>query len=178
MDEDDIRKVVSSSIGKSIENMDAVCALMEHDEANILLSLFVDKMCDAKRMIKIHRNSFEDMVAELPVGTIISTKKITAEYITRFVRSMQNSFGSNVEALYGLMDGRVEALEFNVGEDARVTWGALKDLKIRKNTLICCINRQGTIIRPGGNDRIESGDSVVVVTTEKGLNSIDDILTQ
>ncbi|MBR0146578.1 MAG: Trk system potassium transporter TrkA [Eubacterium sp.] len=161
---------------ESIDDMDAVCALMGQDEANILLSLYVDKISDAKRMIKIHRNSYEDMVAELPVGTIISTKKITAEYITRFVRSMQNSFGSNVEALYRLMDGRVEALEFNVGEEAKVTWGTLKDLKIRKNTLICCINRKGRIIRPGGNDKIEEGDSVVVVTTERGLNSIDDIL--
>ena len=163
-------------IEESIEDMDAVCCLMGQDEANILLSLYVDKISDAKRMIKIHRNSYEDMVAELPVGTIISTKKITAEYITRFVRSMQNSFGSNVEALYRLMDGRVEALEFNVGEDAKVTWGTLKDLRIRKNTLICCINRKGRIIRPGGNDKIDEGDSVVVVTTERGLNSIDDIL--
>ena len=161
---------------ESVEKVDAVCALMEHDEANILLSLFVGKVCDAKRMIKIHRNSFEDMVDELPVGTIISTKKITAEYITRFVRSMQNSVGSNVEALYRLMDGRVEAMEFNVGEEAKVTWGTLKDLSIRKNTLICCINRRGRIIRPGGNDKIEEGDSVVVVTTQRGLNSIDDIL--
>lgn len=163
-------------VEESIEDMDAVCALMGQDEANILLSLYVDKISDAKRMIKIHRDSYEDMVSELPVGTIISTKKITAEYITRFVRSMQNSYGSNVEALYRLMDGRVEAMEFNVGQDAKVTWGTLKDLEIRKNTLICCINRQGKIIRPGGNDRIEPGDSVVVVTTEKGLNSIDDIL--
>ncbi len=163
---------------ESIDEIDAVCALMGQDESNILLSLYVDKISDAKRMIKIHRNSYEDMVADLPVGTIISTKKITAEYITRFVRSMQNSYGSNVEALYRLMDGRVEALEFNVGEDARVTWGSLKDLKIRKNTLICCINRRGRIIRPAGNDRIEAGDSVVVVTTERGLNSIDDILVQ
>ncbi len=163
-------------VEESIEDMDAVCALMGQDEANILLSLYVDKISDAKRMIKIHRNSYEDMVSELPVGTIISTKKITAEYITRFVRSMQNSYGSNVEALYRLMDGRVEAMEFNVGQDAKVTWGTLKDLEIRKNTLICCINRQGKIIRPGGNDRIEPGDSVVVVTTERGLNSIDDIL--
>ncbi len=165
-------------VEESIEEMDAVCALMGQDESNILLSLYVNNISDAKRMIKIHRNSYEDMVAELPVGTIISTKKITAEYITRFVRSMQNSYGSNVEALYRLMDGRVEAMEFNVGQDARVTWGTLKDLQIKKNTLICCINRQGKIIRPGGNDRIESGDSVVIVTTQRGLNTIDDILSQ
>ena len=161
---------------ESIEEMDAVCALMGQDEANILLSLYVDKICQAKKMIKIHRDSYEDMVSELPVGTIISTKKITAEYITRFVRSMQNSVGSDVEALYRLMDGRVEALEFNVGPDAKVTWASLKDLKIRNNTLICCINRKGKIIRPAGNDRMEAGDSVVVVTTEHGVNGIDDIL--
>ena len=163
-------------VEESIEEMDAVCALMGSDEANILLSLYVDKVSDAKRMIKIHRDSYEDMVADLPVGTIISTKKITSEYITRFVRSMNNSADSNVEALYRLMDGRVEALEFNVGEDSRVTWAAIRELNIRKNTLICCINREGKIIRPAGNDRIRKGDSVVVVTTEHGLNGVDDIL--
>ena len=161
---------------ESIEEMDAVCALMGQDEANILLSLYVDKICQAKKMIKIHRDSYEDMVSELPVGTIISTKKITAEYITRFVRSMQNSVGSDVEALYRLMDGRVEALEFNLGTDSKVTWASQKDMRIRNNTLICCINRKGKIIRPAGNDRMEAGDSVVVVTTEHGVNGIDDIL--
>lgn len=161
---------------ESIEDMDAVCCLMGQDEANILLSLYVSKISDAKKMIKIHRDSYEDMVGDLPVGTIISTKRITAEYITRFVRSMQNSVGSNVEALYRLMDGRVEALEFNVGKDSQVTHAAIRELKIRKNTLICCINRKGAIIRPGGNDRIAAGDSVVVVTTEHGVNGIDDIL--
>jgi len=163
-------------VEESIEEMDAVCALMGSDEANILLSLYVDKVSNAKKMIKIHRDSYEDMVADLPVGTMISTKKITSEYITRFVRSMNNSADSNVEALYRLMDGRVEALEFNVGEDSRVTWAALRELDIRKNTLICCINRGGKIIRPAGNDRIQKGDSVVVVTTEHGLNGVDDIL--
>ncbi len=163
---------------ENIEDMDAVCGLMEQDEENILLSLYVDKVSSAKRMIKIHRDSYENMVEELPVGTIISTKKITADYITRFVRSMQNSVGSDVEALYRLLDGRVEALEFNVGEDSRVTLAALKDLQIRKNTLICCIHRDGRIIRPGGNDRIRVGDSVVIVTTEQGVNGIDDILVK
>jgi len=161
---------------ESIEDMDAVCCLMGQDEANILLSLYISKISNAKKMIKIHRDSYEDMVGDLPVGTIISTKRITAEYITRFVRSMQNSVGSNVEALYRLMDGRVEALEFNVGKESQVTQASIKELKIRKNTLICCINRKGAIIRPGGNDRIAAGDSVVVVTTEHGVNGIDDIL--
>ncbi|MBR1674668.1 MAG: Trk system potassium transporter TrkA [Eubacterium sp.] len=161
---------------ESIEDMDAVCALMDSDEANILLALFVRKETEAKMMTRVHRNSYEDMVAEMPVGKIISTKKITAEYITRYVRSMQNSLGSDVETLYHMMDGRVEGLEFNVGAGSKVAGIKLKDLRIIPNTLICCISRGRYVIIPGGNDSIEVGDSVIVVTTRKGLNDIDEII--
>ena len=44
------------------------------------------------------------------------------------------------------------------------------------NTLVCSINRRGKIIRPGGRDTLELGDSVVVVTTHKGLTSIQGIV--
>ena len=161
---------------ESIEDMDAVCALTDGDEANILLALFVRKETEAKMMTRVHRNSYEDMVAEMPIGKIISTKKITAEYITRYVRSMQNSLGSDVETLYHMMDGRVEGLEFNVGPGSKAAGIKLKDMKIIPNTLICCISRGNYVIIPGGNDSIEVGDSVIVVTTRKGLNDIDEMI--
>lgn len=161
---------------ESIEDMDAVCCLMHQDEANILLSLYLSNMNKKIKFItKVHRNSYEDLVTALPVGNIISTKKITSDYIARYVRSMQNSMGSEVEALYRIMDGRVEALELIVGEDFDKTGVELKDLSIADNTLICCINRKGKIIRPGGKDTMEFGDSVVVVTTNN-INSIHDII--
>ena len=161
---------------ESVTDMDAVCSLMHSDEANILLSLFASKNTDAKVMTRVHRKSYEDMVSEMPVGNIISTKKITAEYIARYIRSMQNSVGSAVETLYRMMGGRVEGLEFSVGSSSILAGTALKNMTIIPNTLICCIYRNRKVIIPGGNDTIEVGDSVIVVTTKKGLNDIDDIL--
>lgn len=164
-------------IQESVEDMDAVCALMHQDEANILLSLYLNKVNPKLKIItKVHRNSYEDLVTGLPVGNIVSTKGITADYITRYVRSMQNSMGSDVEALYRIMDGRVEALELNVGEDFEYTGVELRDLRLRENILICRINRRGTIIRPAGRDTLEKGDSVVIVTTTSGINSIREIV--
>ena len=93
---------------ESVEDMDAVCGLLHSDEANILLSLYLNKLNpDIKVITKVHRNSYEDIVNELPVGNKISTKGITADYIARYVRSMQNSIGSEVESLYRIMNGRV-----------------------------------------------------------------------
>jgi trk system potassium uptake protein TrkA len=162
---------------ESVEDMDAVCGLLHSDEANILLSLYLNKLNpDIKVITKVHRNSYEDIVNELPVGTKISTKGITADYIARYVRSMQNSIGSEVESLYRIMDGRVEALELSIGDDFQWAGTELKDLSLIDNTLICRINRRGKIIRPGGRDTLEKGDSVVVVTTNKNINGIKEII--
>jgi len=162
---------------ESVEDMDAVCGLLHSDEANILLSLYLNKLNpDIKVITRVHRNSYEDIVNELPVGNKVSTKDITADYIARYVRSMQNSIGSEVESLYRIMDGRVEALELSVGEDFAWTGIELRNLKLIDNTLICRINRHGRIIRPAGKDTLEKGDSVVLVTSNKNINGIKEII--
>ena len=127
-------------------------------------------------MTRIHRDSYEELVSELPVGQTVATKKITSDYIVRYIRAMQNSLGSEVETLYRLVDGRVEAREFNIGSGFIGSGKSLKDLPLISGTLICCIYRGGKIIRPGGNDCLEAGDSVVLVTTHKGINSLDEII--
>ena len=47
---------------------------------------------------------------------------------------------------------------------------------MKKNLLICCIIRGSKIITPRGKDMILVGDTVIVVTTNQGLNDIHDIM--
>ncbi len=162
---------------ENIADADAVVALTNSDEENVLLSLFVNKLSKAKRIVKITRESFMEVIDEMPVGNIVSPKNITAEYIIRYVRSRQNSYdSSNVETLYRLVGGKAEALEFVVGSNAKAANKEICELNIRDNTLICSIYRNGKVIRPTGKDKILPKDSVMVVTTKKGLNGIDDIV--
>lgn len=51
------------------------------------------------------------------------------------------------------------------------------ELNLKKNLLVCAIFRNGHIITPSGKDTIESGDGVLIVTTNKGLADITDILS-
>ena len=45
--------------------------------------------------------------------------------------------------------------------------------------LLSCINRRGKIIIPSGNDAIEKGDTVIVVTTaDRFINDLNDILDE
>lgn len=161
---------------EGIKNTDAFVSLTNLDEENIMLSLYANKISSAKIITKINKIDFEEVISDMPIGSIICPKNITAEGIIRYVRSMQNSSEGNMETLYRMMDNRVEALEFIVRENSAVTNTPLMNLNLKENLLICCINRNGRIITPSGKDVILKGDSVVIVTTKLGLNNIRDII--
>ncbi len=146
------------------------------DEENIMLSLYAKSISGAKTITKVHRLDYDKIIDSLDLGSVLYPKNITAEYILQYVRAMQNSIGSNVETLYRLIEGKVEALEFRVNEESRLVGVPLKELQLKENLLIACINRKGIVITPGGQDSIQLGDTVVVVTTNQGFNDLKDIL--
>ena len=161
---------------EGIADTQAFASLTNYDEENILLSLYAKKRSNAKIFTKISRMTYDDIVGEMPLGIIINPKLVTADRILQHVRAMENSKGSNVETLYQLVDNKVEALEFFVRDNARLIGVPLEKLRLKPNLLVSCINRKGRIIIPNGQDHIEVGDTVIIVTTNKGLSDLNDIL--
>lgn len=163
---------------EGLEKADAFAALTDYDEENIMISLFANRKSKAKLITKVDKMGFEKMISDFkfPVGSVITPKHITAEQILKCVRSMKNTVGSNVEAVYRMGDNRVEALEFRVKGKCKVTNIALKNLNFKKDILICSIIRHGKLIIPTGTDEISINDTVIIVTKLKGLKNIEDIL--
>lgn len=161
---------------EGISDAEAFVSLTNMDEENLVLSLFANKVSNAKIITKVDKVSFEEVVEELPIGTIACPKNITAKGILQYVRALRNSYGSNVETLYRMLDDKVEALEFSIKQESKVTNTPLMELNLKKNLLVCAIVRNGTLITPSGKDTILNGDTVIVVTTNKGLTDIKDIL--
>ncbi len=146
------------------------------DEENIMLSLFAKSVSKAKTITKVHRIDYDEIIENLDLGSVLYPKNITAEYILQYVRARQNSIGSNIETLYQLIEDKVEALEFRVSKQSKIVGVPLKELRLKENLLIAGINRKRMSITPGGQDTIEVGDTVVVVTTNQGFHDLEDIL--
>ena len=163
-------------IEAGIEKADAFASLTGLDEENIMMSLYAGSVSDAKLLTKVTRIPFTNVVSQLKVGSVFFPVLIAAENIIRYVRAMQNSYGSNVETLCRIVNNKAEALEFSVKPSSPLIGIPLAELSLQSNTLIGTINRGGEIIIPGGSDTIESGDTVIVVTTNRGLNALEDIL--
>lgn len=161
---------------EGIEYMESFVPLTGVDEENILLTLHAKQVSNAKVITKINRLAFKDVISGLDLGSVIYPRYITSEAIIAYVRAKKNSMDSNIETLYHLFDHRVEAIEFYVYEDSKVTNTPLMSLPLKENLLVCFINRNGSIIIPSGQDSIRKGDSVMVVTTHTGFKDILDIL--
>lgn len=161
---------------EQIDKAGAFVALTNIDEENILLSLFARSVSKGKLVTKINRIDFDHVIERLDLDTVIYPKNITAEIIVRYVRAMKNTIGSNVETLYQLIKGKVEAAEFTICEGSPIIGIPLMDLKFREGVLVAAIVRNRKVILPRGNDRIEDGDAVVIVSNHLGLHDITDIL--
>lgn len=163
---------------EGMERAESFVAVTNMDEENILLSMLVKKKSRAKVVTKINNIAFNEVIGGLDLDTIMCPKNVTAEYIVRFVRAMKNSMGSNVETLYRIIENKAEALEFIIRERSEVVDKPLEQLKIKKNIVVACIYRNRKVIIPRGYDAMQVGDSVIIVTTNTGLNNIDDIISR
>ena len=128
--------------------------------------------------MKNNRLAYADIMNGMGLDSMVSPKTITCSTILRYVRALVNSDGTKVERLYRLMNGRVEALEFIARASDPYIGIPLKNLHIRKNALVAVIARQGKVIVPFGDDKIEEGDHVVIIVCENGIGDLNEVISK
>lgn len=161
---------------EGLGSMDAFVALTGSDEANILLSIFAGQQAVPKVIAKVDRGEHAAMAEKLGLDCIVSPKNIISDVLARYARALQNAGGSKVESLYKIMDDRAEALEFIVTSDFPHANKPLRELKPAAGILIAGIIRGRRTIIPSGEDAIQPGDRVIVLSAEHRLHDLADIV--
>ena len=162
---------------EGLAKTDAFIALSPKDEENAVVSMYAKSQGTGKIITNISTMAYIDLFRGLGLDSIVSPKSSTVSHIIRFVRSMANVRGSEIESLHRLLEDKVEALEFRIKEDiSGITSIPFKELKIRSGVLVACIFRNENMIIPSGDDFMLKGDTVIVVTTESQIKGIKEIL--
>ena len=152
-------------IEEGIRKMDAVVTLTGMDEENLIVSMFADYIGVPKSVTKINRTEYNNVYENKGIDSIVSPKLLTTNEIIRYVRAMDDTTGGSVVTLYRIVDGKAEALEFSIKNDAPYNNISLHKLRLKPNILIASIIRARKVIIPSGNDEIRRGDTVIIVTT-------------
>lgn len=163
---------------EKIKDTDAFVALTGIDEANILMCIVASKMVTSKVVAKVNNKALSKIVSgERLFDSVVSTGSVTAELILQYIRGMENASGTRIRTLHRLMNNKAEVLEFDVQGDVPFINTPLRQLKLKPELLIAGIVRQtGEIVIPSGSDSLQLNDIVIVVTTNKTLHDLNDIM--
>ncbi len=161
---------------ENLSDMGAFVSLTGMDEEN-LISASLAKQYGVKKVIaKINRMNYSVLVKNMGIDNMVSPKVITTNYILRYVRGLQNAMGNPVDTLYRIMGDRVEAIEFTAGETTNILDIPLKKLNIVNGVLLAAIVRKNEIIIPHGNDIIKLKDNVILITKDRKLSDLNEII--
>lgn len=163
---------------ESVENFDAVATLTGVDEENIITSMFLETLGVQKNITKVNRTSLLEIIDTNQFSSIVTPKSIAVDTMMHFIRGRVNAQDSNLDAMHHIANGRIESLQFEIREANKMAGKSLSSLKFKDNILIAAIIRKGKTIYPTGEDVLQVGDKIVVVTFLKNITRIYDLLAR
>ena len=158
-----------------LENCDAFLSLTGLDEMNMITSLYAASQGVRQVITKLGRTENSLLAGGLSLGSIICPRELCGNEIVRYVRAMENQTGAAI-SVHSIADGNAEAVEFLADRNTKNLGVPLKDLKLKENVLLASISHGPRVEIPHGTSMIQAGDSVVVVTTQRGaIDTLNDI---
>jgi len=158
-----------------IHSCDAFLSMAGIDEVNMVTSLYATSQKVPQVITKLGHPDNYGQAGYLDLGSVICPRELCASDVVRYVRAMENQTGAAI-SLHAIAEGQAEAIEFVVDEKTRNCGVPLKELKLKDDVLLATISHGSQVEIPNGSSVMTPGDTVVVVTTRRGvLQNLDDI---
>jgi trk system potassium uptake protein TrkA len=163
-------------LAENLGDMGGFISVTDRDEENLMTAFLAKRYGVSKVVAKIDRTGYADILGDLGIDNLVSPKTVTANYILRYVRGLQNAAGNTVNALFRIIEGQAEAIEFTANRSTRLLDAPLKTLRLLKGVLVVVIVRKNEVIIPHGDDAIKLGDNVIIISKGRELSDLNDIL--
>jgi len=139
-----------------VETADYFIAATANDEINIMSVLQVKKLGVKKTAVLIHKPDFVHLIEDLGIDHAVSPRAIMArEVLTILEKGKEFS-------LADMGDGEVQILELHL-KNKDMTKRTLKEIPSSQSLLILLIKRQGKLIIPSGDTKLESDDVLLMI---------------
>ncbi len=152
---------------EGLEKMDAFIALTDNSETNIITSLMAEDSGVFKSISLVENTAYTKISQNIGVDTIINTKIIGSNNISRFIRK------GNIEAITSLHGVDAEVIEFIVSEESELIKKKIADLSFPREAIIGGIIRGERTYLPDGNFRIEINDKVIILAKKSAIAEVE-----
>ena len=141
---------------EGIAETDALAAVTDEDETNLLASLLCKHLGARKVISLMKRGEYIPLVSRIGIDAAVSPRLSTANRILQHVR------GSHILSMAVMERNRAEAIEFRVVEGSGVTGRPVSELDLPSGAILGSIQRGDEVGIVQGDTVLEAGDRIVV----------------
>ena len=158
-----IREILDEA---NIRNTEAIIAVTNDDQVNILASLIAKREGCQSAVALVNNISYSPLIHSLGVDVVVSPRASTVSTILQHVRR------GRIRSLYSVGDGVAEVIEGEVLQTSRLAGTALRDSRVQ-NVIVGALVRGGQVIIPKGDTVIETNDKVVLFALKDAVKKVE-----
>ncbi|MDH3240471.1 MAG: Trk system potassium transporter TrkA [Alphaproteobacteria bacterium] len=146
---------------------EAVVAVTNEDEVNILASLLAKRYGSQKAMTLINNTTYSPLVTTLGIDVVVSPRAITVSTILQHIRR------GRIRAAYAVHDGFAEVMEAEAMESSDLVGAPLREVKLPAGLIIGALVRDGEVIMPRGDTVVRTDDRVVLFAKTESIKQVE-----
>ncbi len=150
-----------------VADTEAVVAVMNHDESNILSSMLAKQYGCERAIALVNNQFFTPLVSSMGIDAIVNPRTITVSTILQHVRR------GRVKAAHTLRDGFAEILEVEALDTSAIVNTPIREIKKPKDMIFGLIVRGSEIIAPRGDTVIRPDDRVIMLAAHGQVKKVE-----
>ncbi|HOC69911.1 MAG TPA: Trk system potassium transporter TrkA [Candidatus Hydrogenedentes bacterium] len=148
-----------------INDFDLFVATTEDDERNMIAGVLAQAVGSKMSAVVMHHPDFAPLAEKLGIHMTVTPRDVLSNSILKILRQQSISTSSI------LREGDAEVLEITLGKTSQALGKKIKDMRhlLPRGLIITTIIRGDLAYVPGGEDMLESGDSIVIIAMANAI---------
>lgn len=157
---------------ENIGSMDAVIAVTNSDEKNLICALLAKRLGAKKVIARADRPDYAELFEIVGVDVSISPIQATINEVLKF------TMGIGIESLVTIEGEKGKIIELTAKQGSRILNKKLKDVHFPRGAIVSAIVRGTEVIIPGGSQVILPDDKVVIFALPSALTAVEELFTK
>ena len=154
----------------NISAADAVLAVTDDDKTNLLASVRSKEMGCKLAITLINDPTLVPLMGPLDIDAYINPRATTVSSILRHIRH------GRVRGVYSIGDAEAEVIEAQVLGTSPISGQRVRDVAFPEGTLVGAVMKNGKVVRPTGDTRIEEGDVIAIFAMSEDVPEVERLL--
>ena len=151
----------------NVATAEAVVAVTNEDEVNILASLLAKRSGCRRAITLINKLGYSPLVSSLGIDVTVSPRASTVSTILQHIRR------GRIRAVHSLGDAFGEVIEAEALETSPLVGRSLREIDFPDGVIIGALMRGGEVIIPRGDTVVKPKDRVVLFATTASVKKIE-----